>query len=200
MSGIFLSYRRDDSAGHAGWLHHLLAQHFGEERIFRDVDTIEPGLDFAEAIDAAVSSCDVLLAVIGKHWTAVVDENGQCRLDDPNDFVRLEIRTGLTRGIRVIPVLVHGARIPKSQELPEDLQPLARRRAFELRDTGWTDDVEELIRVLEKLLPDEPARGSVDRRQAPMDLPSAIEPEPDRDENHEAYLEFLRKARKAGWT
>ena len=121
MSYIFISYRRIDSAGHVGWLNDDLSERFGQDHIFRDIETIQPGADFVEAIQQAVGSCDVLLAVIGRQWLAVTDATGRRRLDDPDDFVRLEIATALARNIPVIPVLVQGASMPAAHELPGPL-------------------------------------------------------------------------------
>ena len=149
FSGIFVSYRREDSAGHAGRLFDRLVEHFGRDRIFMDIDTIEPGEDFVAVIENAVSSCDVLIAVIGRSW---LSPNGSGRLDRPTDFVRLEIATALRREIRVIPVLVQRASLPKPQELPEDLVKLTRRNAVELTDLRWQTDVEQLISVMERVL------------------------------------------------
>src|SRR5205085_8407252 len=108
---IFISYRRDDSAGHAGRLFDRLNEHFGHERLFMDVDHIEPGEDFVQVIEAAVASSAVLLAIIGRHWLTTGDATAR-RLDNPNDFIRLEIATALARNIRVIPVLVQDASMP----------------------------------------------------------------------------------------
>src|SRR5687767_2733903 len=130
FSGIFVSYRRDDSAGHAGRLFDNLAEHFGKDRIFMDIDAIEYGEDFVEAMEKAVSSCKVLIAVIGQNWLS-----GSAKLNNPNDFVRLEIATALRRDIRVIPVLVQRATMPSPDQLPEDLAKLSRRNAIELSDT-----------------------------------------------------------------
>ena len=109
MPRIFISYRRDDSAAHAGRLYDRLEGHFGQENVFMDVDAIQPGLDFVEVVQEAVGSCDALIAVIGKEWQRVVDGSGRRRLENPEDLVRLEIATALSRNIRVIPVLVQGA-------------------------------------------------------------------------------------------
>jgi hypothetical protein len=147
---IFICYRRDDSAGHAGRLYDGLAARFGREQIFMDIDLIEPGEDFVQAIEEAVGACEALLALIGRGWLSSSDRNSR-RLDNPNDFVRLEIATALGRDIRVIPVLVHGATMPKSQDLPDDLAKLARRHAHELSDLRWNHDVEQLIGALEKI-------------------------------------------------
>jgi len=108
VSRIFISYRREDSAPYAGRLYDRLGQHFGKDKIFMDIDTIEPGVDFVEDIEQAVGSCDVLIALIGKQWLTISDATGQRRLDNPEDFVRLEIKTALARNIRVIPALLPG--------------------------------------------------------------------------------------------
>ncbi|HEY8186292.1 MAG TPA: SUMF1/EgtB/PvdO family nonheme iron enzyme [Pyrinomonadaceae bacterium] len=167
FSGIFISYRRDDSSGHAGRLFDKLVDHFGKDRIFMDIDTIEPGEDFIAVIENAVTSCDVLLAIIGKRWLSGSDR-GSGRLDNPNDFVRLEIGTALSRDIRVIPVLVQRARMPNPQEVPDDLVKLTRRNAVELSDLRWQNDVDQLIHVLEKVLTkrDEAARQAEAAKQA----------------------------------
>ena len=148
---IFISYRRDDTAGHAGRLYDRLSAHFGSGRVFIDVDLIEQGEDFAQVIEDAVGSCDVLLALIGRNWLTIRDEIG-LRLDNSNDFVRLELAAALARGVRVIPVLVQGARMPRPQDLPEDLLPLSRRNALELSDLRWKHDVDQLLSALEKIL------------------------------------------------
>jgi len=121
LGQIFMSYRREDTAYAAGWLFDRLASHFGRGKVFKDVDSIELGDDFVEAITTAVESCDVLLAVIGDQWLTITDQAGRRRLDNPDDFVRLEIEAALTRNVRVIPVLVEGARMPHADELPASL-------------------------------------------------------------------------------
>jgi hypothetical protein len=136
VAKIFISYRRDDSGGWAGRLYDRLSQHFGRDNVFMDIDTIEPGLDFVEVIGQAVGSCDALIALIGKQWLTLTDDAGRRRLDDPEDFVRLEIAAALARNIRVIPALVQGARMPRSPDLPDVLRMLARRNAHEISDTG----------------------------------------------------------------
>jgi TIR domain-containing protein len=149
--GIFISYRRSDSVGHAGRLYDHLAARFGDGQVFMDVDQIGPGEDFVRVIEDAVGSCAVLLAVIGKDWLTSRDETGR-RLDNPNDLVRLELTTALARGVHVIPIFVQEARIPPAQELPEDLRPLLRRNAVELSDLHWRRDVDRLIGALEKII------------------------------------------------
>ena len=148
---IFISYRRDDSAGHAGRLFDRLSSHFNRERLFMDVDHIEPGEDFVQVIEDAVASSAVLLVIIGRRWLTSGDTIAR-RLDNPNDFVRLEVASALARNIRVIPVLVQNAIMPSPQDLPDDLLQLSRRNASELSDLRWNRDVDQLIGVLDKFL------------------------------------------------
>jgi len=146
MSGqIFISYRRDDSSAWAGRLYDRLFQHFSQNESFMDVDTIEPGVDFVEAIEEVVGACDVLIAVVGSRWLTSSDREGRRRLDIPEDIVRLEIATALKRGIRVVPVLVEGASMPRPRDLPDDLKPLARRNALEVSHTRFRTDSERLV-------------------------------------------------------
>ena len=153
MSGrIFISYRRQDSAGYAGRLFDRLSNHFGQANIFMDIDTIELGVDFVQKIQEAVTSCDVLLAIIGPIWLTVTDADGQSRLNDPNDFVRLEVLTALERDIRVIPILVQGAGMPQDKELPKELSSLSRRNGMEIEHASFDSDVNLLITKLEKML------------------------------------------------
>jgi TIR domain len=149
MNGaIFISYRRDDSEGEAGRLYDDLIRIFGSESVFMDVSDIHPGKDFRRAIDDNVSQCAVLLAIIGTGWINARDAEGTRRLDQPNDFVRLEIASALARDIDVIPVLVHGARMPAPADLPENLQDLAYRNGVEITHARWNSDVETFTRIL----------------------------------------------------
>jgi beta-lactam-binding protein with PASTA domain len=152
MPGVFVSYRREDSAGHAGRLFDRLRAALGAHRIFMDITGIEAGVDFVETLETAVASCSVLLTVIGPEWLTVSDSTGRRRLDDPADFTRIEIAAALARKVRVVPVLVGGATMPQAAELPENLKPLARRQAVELRDTHWDADADALVTVLKRLL------------------------------------------------
>jgi tetratricopeptide (TPR) repeat protein len=162
MSGqIFISYRRDDASYPAGRLYDRLSAHFLQNQIFIDVDNLEPGVDFVEAIEASVGSCDVLIAVIGKRWLTSSDEEGKRRLDNSDDFVRLEIATALKRNIRVIPVLVDGALMPRSSELPDDLKLLARRNALEVSHNRFNADFGRLVTAIERVL----ERPDVERKQ-----------------------------------
>jgi hypothetical protein len=148
---LFIAYRRDDSAGHAGRLYDRLSGHFGVDRIFMDIDTIKPGEDFVSILENAVASCEILIAIIGRYWLTSSDKNGR-RIDRPDDFVRLEILTAINRGIPIIPVLVHGAKMPNPDELPKGLEPLTRLQALEVTDTRWAYDVSKLISILERIL------------------------------------------------
>jgi flagellar biosynthesis GTPase FlhF len=148
MRAIFISYRRDDAEGQAGRLFGDLTQHFGDDAVFMDVAAIEPGRDFRRAIDEQVASCGVLLAIIGKSWLTAKDESGARRLDDPMDFVRLETASALKRDIPVVPVLVHAARMPRVEDLPEDLKELAFRNGVELTHARWDSDVQVLVKAL----------------------------------------------------
>ena len=150
MGGIFISYRRHDSAGWTGHLAEHLEQCFVPDQIFMDIEKIEAGADFVEAIESAVGSCAILLAVIGPAWLTSTDANGRRRLDNPEDYIRLEITTALNRNVRVIPVMVGGAVMPESSELPDDLKPLTRRQAHELTDNRWDYDTEQLFKFIEK--------------------------------------------------
>jgi hypothetical protein len=150
---IFISYRRRETAGYAGRLYDALVEHFGSERVFMDI-TMEPGVDFAATIQAAVGSCGALVALIGEEWLTVVDAQGNRRIDDPTDVHRLELQAALDRGVRLIPALVQDADMPTAAELPEALRPLVGRQAVELSDGRWDYDVERLVTVLERVLAD----------------------------------------------
>ncbi len=152
MSGIFISYRREDSAGWTGRLAERLKQKFGTESIFMDLDTIEPGADFTDAITRAVGACDVLLAVIGPRWLTETDTNKKRRLDDPADWVRTEIVAALSRKIRVIPVLVGKANMPTARDLPPEIKALAERQTHELSDKRWDYDCQQLVNRLQNTL------------------------------------------------
>jgi TIR domain len=155
---VFISYRREETAWQAGWLFDRLVDRFGRGQIFKDIDSIRLGDDFVEVITAAVGSYDVLLALIGERWLTITDEQGQARLDDPNDFVRLEIEAGLTRNVRVIPILMEGARMPRPDQLPPSLANLARRQALVLSPSRFGFDTGRLLKVLESTLADVHAR------------------------------------------
>jgi hypothetical protein len=149
-ANIFINYRREDSAGHTGRLFDRLGARL-PGRVFMDID-MAPGVDFGEVIEKAVGSCEVLIVVMGNEWLRAQDTAGRRRLDDPADYVRLEVATALQRTIRVIPVLVQGAPMPRAEELPADIAKLARRNAIELSDARWAYDVDRLIHTIEEVL------------------------------------------------
>jgi len=148
MRSIFVSYRRDDAEGEAGRLFDDLVSQFGENAVFMDVAAIEVGRDFRKVIDESVSVCGVLLAIIGRNWLDAKDAEGRRRLDDPFDFVRLETASALKRDIPVIPVLVHGAKMPRAEQLPDDLKELVYRNGAELTHARWASDLQVLIKAL----------------------------------------------------
>jgi TIR domain len=148
---IFISYRREEAAYPAGWLYDRLADRYAGQ-VFKDVDSIELGDDFVDAITEAVGSCDVLLALIGDQWVTIADEDGRRRLDEPDDFVRLEIEAALTRHVRVIPILVDGATMPRAEELPPSLARLVRRQALELSPARFDFDTSRLLKVVDTTL------------------------------------------------
>jgi hypothetical protein len=145
---IFISYRRDDSEGEAGRLFDDLVRAYGDDSVFMDVAGIQPGLDFRQAIDANVAGCGVLLAMIGPTWATIADSSGNRRLENPNDFVRLEIGLALGRKIPVIPVLVHDAKMPALELLPDDLKDLRYRNSVEITHARWNSDVALLVEAL----------------------------------------------------
>lgn len=147
---IFISYRRDDTEGEAGRLFDDLTRAFGNEAVFMDVSGIEPGTDFRKAIDDNVACCGVLLAIIGPTWATITGSDGQPRLDNENDYVRLEISSALRRNIAVIPVLVHEAHMPHADQLPDDLKNLAYRNSVEITHARWNSDVQLLVQALEQ--------------------------------------------------
>ena len=153
MGGIvFISYRRETDSGFAGRLYDRLEDSFGRERVFIDVDSIAPGEDFVTVLQARVAACDVLLALIGRGWLAAIDAAGRRRLDNPEDFVRIEIAVALAQGKRVIPVLSDNVTMPRAEELPEDIKLLARRNAIRLTHDRFKDDVARLVhRFIEKV-------------------------------------------------
>jgi TIR domain-containing protein len=145
---VFISYRRGDSAGYAGRVRDRLERELGRDLLFMDVDAIPLGTNFSKVLHEEVAKCGVLLAVIGPNWPDARDEHGNRRLDDPNDFVRIEIAAALQRNIPVIPILLDGATIPKADLLPEDLKELASRNGMDIRHASFHDDMNRLIRGL----------------------------------------------------
>lgn len=161
---IFLSYRRSDTAGHAGRLFDRIANRFGRDQVFMDVDTLQPGEDFAREIARQIDRSDVVIALIGDQWVSATDAKGYRRLDDSADYVRAEIAAALERGVTVIPVLVEGARMPIAEQLPAALRGLAQLQALEISDHRFDSEAQELLEAIARRLPkptDGGAKGKV---------------------------------------
>ena len=174
---IFISYRRDDTAGEAGRLFDDLVRTFGDDSVFMDVAGINPGIDFRKAIDDNVATCGVLLAMIGPGWATIAGPSGERRLDDPNDFVRLEVAAALARNIAVIPVLVHDAKMPHPDQLPEALKDLAFRNSVEITHARWNSDVQLLTKALAQYItPSSATNTEPVHATVPVQLPSPNPP------------------------
>jgi formylglycine-generating enzyme required for sulfatase activity len=150
MAEIFISYRREDSKYQARLIYDALTKVLPRDHVFMDIDSIKPGDDFVEILEGWVKRCDILLALIGAGWTNATDpKTGKRRLDNPNDFVRIEVREALTRGIPVVPILLDGAVMPDADELPDDLKKLVRRHAQFVDFRTFDADVTSLINRLD---------------------------------------------------
>lgn len=145
---VFMSYRREDSRGHADHLYCDLRRRFGRRSVFRDLDSIEPGDDFEGVLRAALARCNAVLVVIGKGWLDIRNKQGKRRLDDPADLVLMEVRAALKRHVRVIPILVNEATMPAEGELPPSLSSLCDHHAITITDNHWHTDVKRLKRRL----------------------------------------------------
>ena len=156
MSTIFISYRRENTAGEARALFNDLVARLGENSVFMDVDSIALGRDFRSVLQETTASCDLMLVLIGRNWADVKDERGLVRLENPADYVRLEIESALKRNIAVTPVLVQGTHMPAPEDLPAEIRDLAYRNGFELSHNRWESDVQEMVRRLDL---DGPAGG-----------------------------------------
>jgi hypothetical protein len=169
MPVIFISYRREDSAGYAGRMHEELEGRLGASQVFRDADTLRAGQDFEQAIRQRLEHCQACVVLIGPNWVKSSTSTGQRRLDQPGDYVCMEIAAALARpGVLVIPVLVGGAMMPAASELPEVIRPLRRRQAITVRDEAWESDMDRLAAALRPPgfpLPSPPAlMGALPRR------------------------------------
>jgi hypothetical protein len=165
LGGVVISYRREDS-GIAGRIYDRLAKRLGRKNIFIDVDNIPPGLDFVDVFSERVNACDALVVVIGKNWISATGKDNRRRLDDPPDFVRIEVETALERGVRVIPVLVDGADMPRPEDLPDSLQRLARRQGIDISYTRFDSDVKRLTDALSLLWEDLRKRDAAEAERA----------------------------------
>ena len=189
---ILISYRREDSAAYAGRIQDRLEREFERDLLFFDVDGIPLGLNFDKFLRGEVAKCGVLLAVIGRDWLDVRDHDGTRRLDNPIDFVRIEIATALQREIPIIPILLDGTRVPKADQLPDDLKELALRKGFDVRHVSFHADMDKLIRGLKgqvgaprQTRPEPPLLSAITPPR--MRSPSGPEPVPARLSSAKAF-------------
>lgn len=159
MAGIFISYRREDAAPWAGRIYERLAHEFKRDHLFMDVDNITPGSDFVRVLEEHVTACDAILVIIGKNWLSARNAQGQRRIDDPYDFVRLEIEAALKRDVRVVPILVDGAQMPAFDALPQSLRALVRRQSVEISHARFGTDVKRLTEALDSVMQPESRRS-----------------------------------------
>lgn len=151
MTKLFINYRRQDSAIWTGSLFDVLSSRYGTDRVFIDFANIEPGLDFRRHLREAISGCDAVLVVIGPSW---LEASGRGRgIDDPNDFIRIELREALHLQKLLVPVLVGGASMPLAAMLPEELKPLALLQGFPLAPETWNQDVARITSLLDHETP-----------------------------------------------
>jgi hypothetical protein len=178
---IFISYRRDEDAMAAGWLVERLAGHFGKDQVFKDVDSIQPGDDFVKVIADAVGRCDVLLALIGRQWLTITGDDGRRRLDDPQDFMRLEIEAAFKRDVHVIPVLIEGTPMPRADQVPPSLAALVTRQALYFSAAHAEPELDRLIKALDGILAEVQAHPlpaeTPGRDKTSGALPNELEPQ-----------------------
>lgn len=173
---VFVSYRQQDTGWPASALYERLVKRFGEHQVFKDIDNISLGEDFVQKITEEVEECDILLALIGRSWLQR-DENGRRRIDEPNDFVRLEIKTALNRSVMLIPILVDGALMPSADDLPSDIRALVRRQALALNPHLFRGGTDKLLDAIEGKLnalqgqadsePEPPVEAAARKAQTP---------------------------------
>lgn len=193
MPSIYISYRRDDAAGHAGRLYEHLVFEFGLKSVTIDMDALEPGVDAADQLRKVVSASDVVLVVMGRRFAEITDTSGNRRLADPNDFVRLEIRTALERERVVIPVLVGGAHFPPFESFPNDIRKLVERQSIELSDGRWAADLARLIAVIHSLTGSRP-----DERPKPKPVQTVTNPPPEireerREDSRDLFISYVEE-------
>ena len=176
MSRIFITYRREDTSSQAGRVYDRLGDHYGRDVVFKDIDSIDPGRPWRQAIDTAVSSSDVVSAMIGPQWLAELQARG-----GGNDYVRYELEEALRQDRRIIPLLVNGAKMPEPEDLPESLTQLTEIHAFDVSDARFRSDMEELLRRLDRVVTPQaaPLRSHAHPEQAaqPRTQPGPVEPD-----------------------
>jgi hypothetical protein len=157
---IFLCYRREDTQGEAGRLHDRLSAVYGPEWVFMDVDSVPFGVDFVDHIREQLADCAVMIVVIGRSWASTTDRKGRRRLEEREDWVRVEIAEALKRKLPILPVLVQNATMPDAEDLPEDIRVFARRNAIDMTHRRWQADVEQLLQAINRFMPDDPSPTS----------------------------------------
>jgi hypothetical protein len=168
---IFICYRRDDSAGVTGRIYDRLVQRFGDQAVFKDIDSIPLGANFKQHIDSVIAQCSVVVVVIGDRWIA----NG--RINDPADYVRIEVESAFQRQIPVIPLLVQNASMPAEEDLPESLRELRYRHGIPINnDPHFHVDMNRLIKSLEDILIPKPGHGPGTTASAPQATGGQMEP------------------------
>ncbi|WP_419907813.1 TIR domain-containing protein [Hoeflea sp.] len=175
---IFISYRRDDEAGTAGRIYDFLIRDGGVSKsdIFKDVDNLVPGMNFVQVLEDRLKHCQIFIAIIGRQWLTATDGSGRRRLDNPHDYVRLEVASALQREVPLIPILVDGASVPYEQELPEDLGLLCQQHALEIRNARFEADIQPLADAIKWHRKNSPA-GATSRlllADAPISAPEKI--------------------------
>jgi Tol biopolymer transport system component len=172
LPGIFISYRRSDNPDATGRIYDRLVSEFGKAQVFKDVDSITLGQDFRGHLNGIVGDCGVVLAIIGPRWTDAHNKDGQRRLEDPDDFVRIELEAALARDIPVVPVLVGHAPVPVASELPGSLAPMAFRQSIEVRpDPDFHNDATRLVTALRGIL--DPTAAAAEQEVAAITAPAA---------------------------
>jgi hypothetical protein len=148
LATTFISYRRGDTAPQAGRLYDLLIERFGQQSVFMDVDSIEPGADFVRAINSAIAGSSTAIILIGRNWLSSRTSKGARRLDNASDYVRVEIETAIESGLHVVPLLINGATMPRPDELPGRMRPLCTRNALIVDDISFRRDVAPVLELL----------------------------------------------------
>jgi len=187
MHGIFISYRRSDSEAYAGRVYDRLVSQFGKDEVFKDVDSMPMGVDFRKTLNSVIGRCQAVLVVVGPNWTNTRDPTGSRRLDNPDDFVRIELEAALAREIAVVPLLVAGAAMPDPAQLPGNLAAFAFRHATQVRpDPDFHHDMDRVIAALQPLIAGEssssntpviaraPGTANIPRTNLPRNRPALI--------------------------
>ncbi len=189
MAKVFISYRRNDAAGYAGWAHDLLESHIGAGEIFLDQQALMLGDDWRRVIERKLGACSYFVAIIGPRWAG--DLPAHNRLVDPNDMVRFEVASALERAaldeLKFIVLLVDGAPLPQDADLPEDIRSLTRYQAAPVNLANFRDVMAQLLAFLKQEDAEDPA---------PADRPLALELITRRDEADAAFTAFRSRIRQ----